>query len=269
MFFVKRGPFVNKMGCVLELMVGKILFGEQVGGTIVQKEQLKELVELGFFYYSSGQNKEAIRYFKQALKVCERADIYNNLGLVHLNDGDYGKAVNAFKKALNIDPSYLPAFYNLGVTMYYARSYDVAANIFEDVGKAKGLEKELLASAHNDRGCALNRKGDLEKAEQSYEAALVIDDKFIRPYVNLGNLYCNKGDFDKAKMKYNKALELDEKCAAAYNGLGVVAVEESKLEEAEKYFDKALEVDKNCTAAKVNKMILKKHADAAESKEAK
>jgi len=189
--------------------------------------------------------------------VCERADVYNSLGLVYLHGGNYGKAIAVFKKALSIDPSYLPALYNLGVTMYYARVYDIAVRIFEDISKAQGLEKDLLASAHNDKGCAYNRSGNLEQAEQSFEAALVIDDKFVRPYVNLGNIYCNKSRFDDAKVKYNKAIKLDEASSAAYNGLGVVAVEEGKFDEAEKYFDKALEVDKNCNAAKINKMILK------------
>lgn len=249
---------------MLEQMVGKVLLGEQVGGKVVQKEQLKELISLGFFYYGTGQNKEAIKYFKQALKVCERADIYNNLGLVYLNEGNYQKAVNSFKKALQIDPSYFPAFYNLGITMYYGKSYETAVNIFEDILQAKGIDKDVLANVHNDKGCALNRKGDLGKAEESYKAALGVDDKFVRPYVNLGNLYCNKGEFDKAKAEYNKAIKLDEKCSAAYNGLGVVAIEEGKFREAGSYFDTALQVDKNCTAAKLNKKILEKRSKATE-----
>ncbi|MFC1842310.1 tetratricopeptide repeat protein [Candidatus Dependentiae bacterium] len=258
---------MNKLGCVLELIVGRPLYGEQVGGELVQQEQLQDLVKLGFSYYAEGKNKEAIGYFKQALKVCERADIYNDLGLVYLSDGDYGKAVNAFKKALDIDKGYLPAFYNLGITMYYARNYEVAANIFEDVSKAKGLDKDILANAHNDKGCAQNRKGDLASAEKSFEAALVIDDKLVGPYVNLGNMYCNQGRFDDAKVKYNKAIALNEKCAAAYNGLGVVAVEEGKFDEAEKYFDKALQISKHCTAAEINKMIINKAKNQEKDKE--
>ena len=46
---------MNKLGCVLELMVGKLWLGEQVGGKLVQKEQMQELVKLGVSCYSNGK----------------------------------------------------------------------------------------------------------------------------------------------------------------------------------------------------------------------
>ncbi|KKP28224.1 MAG: TPR Domain containing protein [candidate division TM6 bacterium GW2011_GWF2_30_66] len=250
---------MEKLGCVLELMFGNILFGEQVGGHIVQKEQLEELNKLGLQCYVNNQAGDAIKYFKQALKVCPRADIYNNLGLVYLNDGDYAKAINSFKSALSVDASYLPSFYNLGVTFHYAKVYDVAAEIFEEILKSSdGLEKDIILSANNDLACALNRKGDVAQAIKILQAALVIDDKFVKAYANLGNIYCGKGMFEEAKAEFDKAIAIDDKCAAAYNGLGVIDVENGKFDSAEKFFDKALEVDRACTAAEVNKSILKK-----------
>ena len=255
---------MNKMGCVLESMVGKLWFGEQEGGKLVQKEQIKELVNLGFSYFSSGQYKEAIDYFKQALKVCERADIYNNLGAVYLRSGNYAKAASAFRKALHVDRSYVPAYYNLGVTLYYARNYDNAIKIFDDVIGIKGLDTSLLAHAHSDKGCAQNRKGDIEGAKKSFEAAIVLDDKFIRPYVNLGNIYCNQGKFDDAQMQYNKALELDGKCPAAHNGLGVIAIEKGDFKKAEELFDTALRFYGGCEAAHINKILLKRAQGASE-----
>jgi len=245
---------------MLELMVGKIWVGEQSGGTPVQEKQIDELVKLAFSYYVNRKNKEAVKYFKQAIKVYERADLYNNLGLVHLDNADYAKAINCFRKSLQLDRGYIPAFYNLGITLYYARAYENAVQIFDEIAKIKDLDSDMLLNALNDRGCAQNRKGDLGAAEKSFEAAQVLDDKFVRPYVNLGNLYCNKGRFDDAKVKYEKALKLDEKCSAAYNGLGVVAIEEGDFDKAEEYFDKAVAIDQRCTAAMMNKMILKKKA---------
>jgi len=250
------------MGCVLESMVGRLWFGEQEGGDLVQEKQVKELVKLGFNYYSSGKDKEAIDYFKQALKVSERADIYNNLGMVYLRKGDYSKAVNTYRKALSVDKGYIPAYYNLGITLYYARNYDDAIKIFSDVLKIKGLDVSLLAHANNEKGCAQNRKDDIEAAKKSFEAALVLNDKFIMPYVNLGNIYCNKGEFDTAKAQYNKAIELDDKCAAAYNGLGVIAIEDGDFKKAEELFDKALVLDNRCEAAYINKVLLKRKLEA-------
>ena len=250
---------MDKLGCVLELMFGNILFGEQVGGHIVQKEQLEELVKLGLQCYVNQQPEQATKYFKQALKVCPRADIYNNLGLVYLNEGDYGKAINAFKSALGVDASYLPSFYNLGVTFHYAKVYDVAAEIFEEILKSSdGLEKDIILSTHNDLACALNRKGDIPQALKILQAALALEDKYVKAYANLGNIYCGKGMFEEAKKEFETAIKLDQNCASAYNGLGVIDVETGKFDSAEKFFDKAIEIDKGCVAAQFNKSLLKK-----------
>ena len=253
---------MEKLGCVLELMFGNILFGEQVGGHIVQKEQLEKLVELGLQCYVNRQSQDAVTYFKQALKVCPRADIYNNLGLVYLHEGDYGKAVNVFKSALSVDDTYLPAFYNLGVTFHYAKQYDTAAGIFADVLRSSdGLDKEIVLGTYNDLACALNRKGDIAQAIKTLQGALAIDDKFVKAHVNLGNIYCGKGMFEEAKKEFDIAISFDDKCAAAYNGLGVIDVENGKFDSAEKFFDKAIEIDNSCFAAQVNKSLLKKHIE--------
>ena len=250
---------MNKLGCVLELMVGALWVTGGPEGKEEDRDQAEDLVELGFSFYQNRKIKDAIGYFKQALKVSERADIYNSIGFVYLNEKEYGKAVNAFKKSLSVDPGYIPAFYNLGVTMYYAKVYDSAVGIFEKITAAPEIDKKMIVNAHNEKGCAYDRKGLEQEAIKSFETAIVLDDTFERPYVNIANTYCKQGELDKAKAKYNKALKLNENCASALNGLGVVCVEEENYQEAEKYFEKALEKDSYCQSAYINKMILKKH----------
>lgn len=249
---------MDKFGCVLEIMFGNILFGEQVGGHIVQKEQLQELTKLGLQCYVNQQSEQAVKYFKQALKVCPRADIYNDLGLVYLNDGDYAKAINAFKSALGVDDSYLPAFYNLGVTFYYAKAYDIAVDIFDQVIKSSdGLEKDIILSTYNDKACAQNRKGDTQEALKTMAEGMAIDDKYVKFHANLGNINCSKGNFAEAKVEYDKALELDQKCASAYNGLGVIEIENGNFEKAKELFEKAIKLDSSCAAAEINFRNLK------------
>ena len=249
---------MSKIGCVLELMVGMLWLGEQKEEEGPQKDQLEELIKLGFSNYQTGQDAQAIKYFKQALSIRERADIYNNIGVIQINKGEYGKAVNSFKKALNLNISYIPAFYNLGLTMYYARAYDNAIDIFGDLVKAKGLMPKMLVSAHNDLGCAYKRKGKVENAIQHFEMAITLDKSFDRPYVNLGNIYCEQGKWDEAKEKYEKALSVNPNCAAAINGLGVLAFEKGDFDQAKTLFDKAFVLDKQCQAAYINKMIVEK-----------
>ena len=249
---------MSKIGCVLELMVGMLWLGEQKDQEGHQKGQLEDLIKLGFFNYQTGQNDEAIKYFKQALQIRERADLYNNIGVIQINKGEYGKAVNVFKKALNINMGYAPAFYNLALTMYYARAYDNAIDILSDIVKVKELMPKMLISAHNDLGCAYKRKGNVENAMKHFQMAINLDKDFDRPYVNIGNIYCEQGKFDEANTQYKKALSVNPHCTAALNGIGVIAFEKGDFDQAKKLFDQALAIDKHCQAAYINKMILEK-----------
>lgn len=253
---------MEKLGCILEMMFGNILFGEQVGGHIVQAEQLLELKKLGFHSYLAGQDEQAIKYFKQAIKVCPRADIYNDLGLVYLRDGDYVKAINSFKSALNIDSSFLPAFYNLGVALHYSKIYDIAENIFSEViATGKELEKDVLLSAYSDKACAQKRKGDVQGAIKTFKEALALDDKYVPPYSNLGNIYIEQGKMDEAKASLEKALSIDPRCAQALNGLGVIELENGNFDAAQEFFTKAMAVDQSCKAAIFNMELLKRNKE--------
>jgi len=227
-------------------------------------DPVSNLVELGFSFYKNGKAEEAVNYFKQALQIKKRADLYNNLGFIYLHDGKYAKAFNAFRQALHVDGGYLPAFYNLGMVMYYGKSYQDSINIFNDIVKIPELDKTMLLHAYNDRGCALKRSSQAPEAIKSFEAAIALDDTFDRPYANLGNIYVEQGNFDEAKKMYEKAIKANDKCSAAYNGLGVVCVENGQFQEAEKHFDKAIEVDMQSNAGRINKVILKKKKEESQ-----
>jgi len=248
---------VNKPKGILESMFGSLWLANMAEEKNSTNEQIESLVHLAFSYYENGKSDDAINYFKKALKIKKRADLYNNIGFVYVNEDESGKAANAFKNSLGIDPGFLPAFYNLGVAMYHEKAYDSAIKIFERIIKVPNIEKHMLVTAHNDKGCAYLRKEQYVEAIKSFETAVVLDDKFARGYVNIANAYVHQGKIDEARAKYNKALKIDVDCAAAYNGLGAICMNGNDFIGAKKYFDQALEKNKYCYAAYANKVILK------------
>jgi tetratricopeptide (TPR) repeat protein len=68
---------------------------------------------LGLQCRAVGQRDKAIELFERAAKICEQAEVWANLGGVYGEMKDLPKAEECFKKALEINPSFLGAHVDL------------------------------------------------------------------------------------------------------------------------------------------------------------
>ncbi|CAF1511530.1 unnamed protein product, partial [Adineta steineri] len=119
----------------------------------------------------------------------EKAIYYNQLGVVHSNQGDYEKAIWYYEKALEIlrkilpsnHPDLITSYINIGLVYDNMGEYSKALSYYE-----QGLEiwKRTLPSNH------------------PYLATL---------YSNIGNAYHNMGEYSKALSYYKKALDIEQK----------------------------------------------------------
>ncbi len=66
----------------------------------------------------------------------DKSDDNNNRGNTHYGKGWYDQAISDFTKALEIEPEFVPVYYNRAVTYYCKREYDKA---WEDVHTAQSL----------------------------------------------------------------------------------------------------------------------------------
>ncbi len=93
---------------------------------------------LGFLYWGKAETEEAIKSYEMAIKYNDKYDIaYNNLGVIYLDDlGRINKALELFKKAVEVNPSYALAHFNLaratslvGNKVEAAKLYQMAQDI--------------------------------------------------------------------------------------------------------------------------------------------
>lgn len=93
---------------------------------------------LGFLYWGKADTEEAIKSYEMAIKYNEKYDIaYNNLGVIYLDDlGRVNKAMELFRKAVEANPSYALAHFNLaratsivGDKIEAAKLYQLAQDI--------------------------------------------------------------------------------------------------------------------------------------------
>ncbi len=88
---------------------------------------------LGFLYWGKADTEEAIKSYELAIKYNENYDIaYNNLGVIYLDDlGRVNKAIELFKKAVETNPSYALAHFNLARAVSIVGDKVEAAKLYQ------------------------------------------------------------------------------------------------------------------------------------------
>jgi tetratricopeptide (TPR) repeat protein len=107
--------------------------------TAQAQSEVQKLVEQGAGQMKNQQYDEAIATFKKALKEePNSALIYNLLGMAYRhkfhqvrNQELRKQEIAAFKKAIDLDPTFWVAIINLGTTYYYAGDKAKAAPLFK------------------------------------------------------------------------------------------------------------------------------------------
>ena len=82
----------------------------------LQDEYLEILIPIYAKHFTNTDLDKAIEFYKKALELDSGyKHSYNNLGNVYSDLKDYHKAIDMYQKAIDIDPKYAYPFYGLGI----------------------------------------------------------------------------------------------------------------------------------------------------------
>jgi tetratricopeptide (TPR) repeat protein len=168
---------------------------------------------LGRHYGNVGYKEKEIALYQHALTLERGVNAIShhmthyNLALAYIEINQQEKAIENFKKAIEIAPGFYNAYNNLGVLMIKQGKYDEAFNNFI---KALSYDNNN-ARAHTNLGFVLLKKGRLEEALIESKKALAAEENFSPAYYNLGVIYKYKKEFLKAKYYFRLALEKNKK----------------------------------------------------------
>jgi len=147
------------------------------------------------------------------------APLWNASGLLKMKRGAVSSAQKDFRQAIQLDPRFVEPRMNLGQIVLSARNYAEAETQFREVLKiqAKSYDATIgLGVALRGNATVLRAQGavpesakKIDEAEQTYQAAMAINNKRGDAYYNLGLLYkdyrTNDTDLKKQIEAYRKA----------------------------------------------------------------
>ena len=153
------------------------------------REAVKEF-EAGVKADQQGKSEKAIQHYRRALELAP--DYYparNNLGSKFLSSGDFAAAEAEFAQVIRMNPNDPYAYFNLGNVFYLTKRFAEAARTLEE-----GLKKDpASAFGHFLMGSVALRTGDLASAELHLRRAREFDPAMANVRLELANLYLRGG----------------------------------------------------------------------------
>ena len=168
----------------------------------------QEKTNILFELFKSNKYSDAQKLAKSLILEYPRNQFaWKVLGALLGRQGKNLEAIDAHKKAVELDPNDQESYCNLGVTL-------------QSIGKLKEAEVYFTK--------AINLKPDHAKS-----------------YFNLGNNFIAKNNLQKAEFNYTKAIELKSDYAEAYNNLANTLIKLGNTEKAISLYCKAIKIYPN------------------------
>ena len=208
------------------------------------------------------------------------AAAYNDVGVIHANQKDYGNAATYFQKAARWKPNLEGLNRNWGMASFRAKRYaDAISPLSEHLGghpedrtirELLGLSyfmadnfaktTEVLAPLASDPpsdpgllyawGVALVRSEQSAAAAKIFERMLQQNSDSAEIHLMLGQAYAKEGEYEPALKELTRALELQPSLAQAHYYSGLVRLHQGQQEQAAEQFRAELKLNPSDTMSK-------------------
>ncbi len=177
------------------------------------------LINISRFYSLAGLNKESIDTCNEILKMNPKsADAYNNICVAYASMKEWEKAVEAGKKAVEINPNYQLAQNNLNwVKSQLAATGKISSEPADIVSYLKTPPANFTAGNFINMSLELIQKADNCNAVIACEKAIELEPNNSIAYNNMCIAYNNLLMFDEAESACKKATELNPQFELAKN----------------------------------------------------
>ena len=239
----KNGPSQEQINSVISILsIGKFQEGLEKTNLLVQKYPSNSLLSniSGACYQGLGQHETAVEYYKKAITLDPSYyKAHYNLGGVFQELGKLNASIKSFENALSIKPDYAEAHNNIANVFKDLNQFDNAIKSFR-----RAIEiKPDYVEAHFSLGNIFQDLNNMEAAISSYEEVLVIKPNFAQLHNNLGVMLQGTGEVDSALKHLEDAVRIEPDFGEAHYNLGNILKDLGQLEESVKSYEMALTIN--------------------------
>jgi len=182
-------------------------------------ETEKELFDNGVLLFKQGQYQEAIDKFSSLIEIAPgNADAYKNRGVCYMKQEKFDLAIADFETARELFPELRGLYSNIGVAWYYKKEYEKAIQNYD-------VELEMAPDnyiAHFNRALCLAELHRDPEALDALARTLELNPDFYWALCYRGDLLARAGEIAKAIESYDTAVLKDPRNTYAKEKLAIL-----------------------------------------------
>ena len=185
---------------------------------------------------------------------------YLGEGTRHSMRGEYGRAIKALSKALEVDPQNAVAYMHRGIAFLNSGQAEKA---LQDFGASLRLEQNALC--YYNRALAWMAKGDIENALRDLGEAIRLSPQDAESYNLRAILYSTQGEQERALEEIERAIELGH--PEGRKSKAIILEKAGRDEEALNCWSKLLDTQPNDALALCRRgLLLMRHGRKQEAR---
>jgi tetratricopeptide (TPR) repeat protein len=163
---------------------------------------------LGVQFYHQREISKAIQAYRKVIEIDPTyVEAYNNLGVIYQEIGDFNNALWAYQTSLGINPRYEKGLNNLGILLYLMERYEES---MEALQKSLAINSNHVES-HINLGILFKKRGQMDQAIACYQKVLSINPGHGEAHYNIGLLYEQLENVELAISHYQKFIQFSKK----------------------------------------------------------
>ena len=203
--------------------------------TVGEPAGVESLHRLGCGHVQNKRFSQAIDIYRRLVELAPQdADGHYYLGVALAKERSREAAVDAFEKALAIEPGFVEAL--CAAALLHNEREDGHQEALRMVDRAIVLAPEQ-AFCHFIRGFILQARGHDAQAMDALEAAIALDDSLAHARYYLGLLHQRREDHSEAMAAFEAVVDLDPLYARAYYNLASLYARSGRMEDGARVAD--------------------------------
>jgi len=214
--------------------------GNQSSAPVIEQTAAVSWLNQGIALGSLGKYDEAIQAFDKAIEINPQYEAAWYLKGAALNRwGMYSDAVQAYDKVIEINPRNESAWHGKGITLGNLGKYDEAVQAFD---KAIEINPKNAVGWYL-KGAALDRQGKVLEAIQACNNATEINPQDAEAWYIKGKVLEDLGRYDEAIQAFDNSTQINPQNVDAWYDKGEELYWQGKYNESIQALDKVTEID--------------------------